>query len=99
MNDNDRIQATRQIVEGVLDRARNDGDYKDALLGDPERVLRDAGVDEDLAAYVVDEEIEQHDVTGHRVSECRRYTYARGCDTITCLISLCGDIPYTNYAM
>lgn len=94
----DQLAAARATVENVLAQARDDEAYRASLLADPAGVLAAAGLATDEATFVADYEFTSDEVQGHRVRQCTPgETFRRACDTISCIISMCGDVPYTNY--
>lgn len=89
----------RAALEAVLQQAKGDPAYLAALRDDPVGTLVAAGVPEGAAMHAAADELQLADVGGFRVYErgCPRYTYY--CDGISCIVTMCADVPNTNVTM
>lgn len=91
------IDELRATADRVLERAREDEGYKAQLLADPVSTLVAAGLSRSVAEHVVLDEFteEDADTSGHRPRGGGGYG---GCDTITCIVTNCSNIPRTGSA-
>jgi hypothetical protein len=80
------LDTIRDQAQEILQRARQDEQFLSELRNNPKEALRSAGFPQDA---VIDFGLEigaSDEVTGYG-----------GCDRWTCVVSLCGNVPYTNY--
>lgn len=95
MSDEATIAALREQAESVLNRAREDETYRSRLRDDPEGVLLEAGLPDDAARRLAHDEL--GDATADTVGLAQRQRYCSyTCDTITCIVTWCGAMPYSN---
>jgi hypothetical protein len=81
----------RTQLNGVLERAKTDPTYLTQLKSNPGTTLTAAGLPNDAVGAAADELGLGDDVSGYMRSQCG-YT----CDGITCIITRCGAMPWTN---
>jgi hypothetical protein len=81
----------RGRIQQVLDNARNDPQFWEQFKGDPEGTFKNAGVDADMAHYIVNQEL---NFSGDDVGGFLKCTFT--CDRYSCLATWCGYVPYSN---
>lgn len=86
-------EQARQLAHQVLDRARHDDDFLQHLLHEPVETLQSAGFSLD-GARNFSQEFPTGEVAGYLP---RRQPYCNyTCDAITCIVTWCGAVPFSN---
>ena len=91
MSDNAELDQIRAATEAVLEQARNDEAARAALLADPVGTLAAGGVPADVAEYIGTHEL------GVADEDASGFMRTSGCDTITCCITACSNMPWTGH--
>jgi hypothetical protein len=91
----DRLRA---LADAVLARARDDAAYLAELRADPERVLVEAGLPTGAARQVAQDELgdDTDDTSGFRMGGRGTRPCSYTCDAISCLVTWCSAVPYSN---
>lgn len=90
-----QVEQLRSKVSEVLEHAKSDATYLAQLRRDPEGTLSAAGLPEAAVIHVIRETDLGGDVAGYMfdpISDDCQYT----CDTVTCIVTRCVNIPYTG---
>lgn len=97
MND-DQLAGLREITDTVLAQAQADSTYLAALRSDPEAVLVAAGMPAGAARQVAQDEFGDGDAdtAGHRPKSGGGGHCNYTCDSITCIVTWCSAVPYSN---
>jgi hypothetical protein len=80
------IDTVRDQAQDILARARQDEQFLSDLRSNPNEALLSAGFPQDAAIDF-----------GLEIGAAGEVTGYGGCDRWTCVVSLCGNVPYTNY--
>lgn len=92
----EQLAGLRSITDAVLRQATEDATYLAALKADPEAVLVAAGMPAGAARQVAQDELgdADADTVGHRPRNGGPCNYT--CDSITCIVTWCSAVPFSN---